>query len=389
MYRHPQGAIAVVHPDGAVEKFTATGVRNPKTSATAEKLASGHGRWERISNASPGLGAEHAASSVVPAPTVPEVERKSVPVPSGSRYRKPMDFNEAPVEDIPKYAADLAYHFQQKVDGVRAQLVIEPGKKPWFRSKAGEQLQSTTAAPVTRAILDHIGQLEGGQGYTVDGEIVNGKWHVFDMTVDGETRVPWETRMDRAKAWADAIGSDRVSALPVAKTKQEKLALAHAVRASGGEGVMMKRRDAGYDYGSRVSHSLKAKYVSTADVVVTKLRPDGKDSAEISVYDHGVLKRVGTVPLGGREKAEKVHEGDVIEVNYLYAMPGTHNMVQARMVKRRPDKRPNEATTDQLRKVSKDVLDREAIASGRHSPRRRPGESATEYALRTGLDPGT
>lgn len=382
MYRHPQGAIAVVHPDGSVEKFTATGVRNPKTSATAEKLAAGHGKWERISNDSPGLPPERSARAVVPAPTAPEVERKSVPAPSGSRYRKPMDFNEAPVEDIPKYAADPEWHFQQKVDGVRAQLVVEPGKKPWFRSKSGEQLQSTTAAPVTRAVLDHLGDLRGGSGYTVDGEIVDGKWHVFDMTVDGEERVPWETRMDRAKEWANQVASDRVSALPVAKTEQEKLALAHAIRANGGEGVMMKRRGSSYDYGNRVSHSLKAKYVSTADVVITKMRPDGKDSAEISVYDHGVLRRIGSVNLGGKEKGGKLKEGDVVEVNYLYSMPGSHNLVQARIMKKRPDKKPEEATTDQLRKVSKAVLDESAM-------RRSELRNRIENVLKTGIDNGT
>ena len=44
VYRHPQGKVVVVHPDGSHESYGPNGKKKP-TSATAEKLAAGYGGW--------------------------------------------------------------------------------------------------------------------------------------------------------------------------------------------------------------------------------------------------------------------------------------------------------------------------------------------------------
>lgn len=47
VYRHPQGSTITVYADGSLDARNARGKRK-KTSATAEKLASGHGLWVEV-----------------------------------------------------------------------------------------------------------------------------------------------------------------------------------------------------------------------------------------------------------------------------------------------------------------------------------------------------
>lgn len=378
VYRHKVGSIIIVKPDGSLTKYSAAGKKNPSTSATVEKLAAGHGAWQRIT-ALPGpvqaapvqdlstINFETAAEAVVVAK--PEIEAPSVPAPASAKHHVPMLFNEAPVTDIPKYAADPNWFFQQKVDGIRSQLVIAPGQKPWFRSKSGEQAASSTTAKIEKPILSKLGTPGDGPNYIVDGEMLDGKWYVFDLNVEGE-KMPWQERMQRAEAWVatvNAAGINNIVALPTARTQSEKLAMAAAVRNNGGEGVMMKRADAPYNFDQRVNHTLKAKFVSTADVVVTSLNPGGKDSITVGAHDeNGNLIPLGTVSKLGKEKQAGVGTlkvGDVIEVAYLYSTEkGT--LYQPRIIRSRPDAKPAQATTAQLRKVNKEVLEAGQVMPG-------------------------
>lgn len=374
VYTHKQGSTIIVTPDGSVFKYGPDG-KPKKTSATAAKLAVGHGAWEPV---------EASVPAPVKKPTEPPIESKpmtdlkpdkalvvsnvvepelpSKPTPAGAKKAVPMTFNEAPVAEVPQYIADPNFHFQQKVDGIRGQLVIQPGKAPWFRSKSGEQLQSSTAAKIVDPMLKSLGTMpEGGPTYTVDGELLDGKWYVFDLAVEGGEKQPWSERMTVAENWVNEMhkaGLKQIQALPTARTPEEKQALWDSVNASGGEGVMMKRTDAPYDYGKRVNHTLKAKITSTADVVVMDRNVNGKENAVIGLRGpDGQLNEIGTVSMLGKEKNGKVNVGDVIEVEYLWANPANNNLQQPRMVKLRPDKSADQATTNQLRFVSKDIVD--------------------------------
>lgn len=378
VYAHPQGSYIVAGPDGSVVKIGPDG-KPRKTSATAAKLAVGHGSWTPVELSVPApvkkpveppledkpIQDVPIEESVVVA-AKPEPELPSAPAPkTASKHQVPMTFNEAPVTDVPKYIEDPDFHFQQKVDGIRGQLVVEPGKKPWFRSKSGDALVNSSAAKITGPLLAKLGAQSDydGPAYTIDGELLDGKWYVFDVAVDGGEKVPWEDRMKTAEGWVaemHKLGLKQIQALPVARTPEEKRKLWDAVLASGGEGVMMKRKDAPYNYGQRVNHTLKAKITSTADVVVMERNIDGKENARIGIHINGTLVSIGTVSMQGKEKGGAVNVGDVIEVEYLWANPANHNLQQPRVVKRRPDKKPADATADQLRFVSKDVVDVEA-----------------------------
>lgn len=295
------------------------------------------------------------------APThVSEPELKSKPVPASVR-RIPMEFKETPVSSVPAYAEDGNYFFQQKVDGIRGQLVLDPGKKPWFRSKSGDQLQSSTAAKISGPLLAKLGAglPEGSPPVTVDGEMLDGKWYVFDMTV-GDQGLPWEKRMAMAEEWVAQLrkqGVTSIESLPTARTPEEKKALFEAIRAGGGEGIMIKRKNAKYKWGQRTDEILKAKITASADVVVIERNRGGKDNAVVGVYKNGKLTEVGSVSTIGKEKTGGISVGDVLEVEYLWAHDGTGKLTQPRIKKPRPDKNPLLATDSQFRFVNKEVVD--------------------------------
>lgn len=120
----------------------------------------------------------------------------------------------------------------------------------------------------------------------------------------------------------------------------------------------MKRRDAGYQGGRRVDHTLKAKVTATADVVVLERNRDGKDNAVFGMLVNGKMTEIGTVSTGGKDKAlGQIQVGDVVELEYLWASATSNQLTQPRIVRKRPDKTANDATdVTQLRFVDKAVL---------------------------------
>lgn len=361
VYAHPQGKHAYVLPDGSMVVYRPDGKRGT-SSATPQKLAAGYGGWTELT---PGTVQTSPAKSgqappLVAAPTAPLHVSAGAPAPAGSLPVAPMDFNEAPLSDVPRYIADPNYVFQQKVDGIRGVLVVEPGKAPWFASKKGDRLQSSTAAAVTAPMLAKMPATPAGSpAYRVEGEILNGKFHVFDMVVVGQESMPYSTRKAMADSWVDSVKPilPQVSAMQTATTAAEKQALWEKVLASGAEGVMMKRLDAPYNGGQRVSHTLKAKVTATADVVVLERNRGGKDNAVFGMRQNGHMVEIGTVSTGGKDKAlGQINVGDVLELEYLGASPGG-TLTQPRIVRKRPDKTANDATdVAQLRFVDKSVL---------------------------------
>jgi predicted ABC-type ATPase len=361
VYTHPQGKTIYVHPSGALEVFKPDGKRGT-SSATAAKLAAGHGGWSLLAAAptapaptpaaKPGLP---AAPPLVAAPTAPLQQSAGLPAPAGALPVTPMDFTEADLSEVPKAIADPDIVFQQKVDGIRGVLVLEPGRKPWFAGKKGERLVSSTAAKTTDPMLAALPATvpSGMPAVRIEGEVLNGKFHVFDMVVVGQESLPYETRQQMAEAWAQNSGLPQAVPLPTAKTAKEKQALWDAVLGSGAEGVMMKRRDAPYDGGQRVQHTRKAKITATADVVVLSVGVGGKANAEMGLRINGQTQSIGTVSTNGKGA---INVGDVVEVEYLWAMP-TGTLTQPRIVRVRKDKTAADLTdVSQLRVVDKTVL---------------------------------
>lgn len=339
-YTHPQGSTITLHDNGAIVKVNKAG-KVVSTSATAEKLAVGHGGWVEVESL------DAAAEAPAPKP------QQAAP----TKVLLPMKFKEAPVEELPKYVSDPQWIVQQKVDGVRAMLVMEGGERPWFRNGTGGVLSSATAQATTNPILAALpGHPDGEAGYTIDGEVLNGVYYVFDLIRHDLPEATLAYRLDALSVWHAAVVAAglgaRVQLLPTGFTVEEKAALGRAVLTEQGEGWIVKRLDSKYDFGSRVTHSLKLKITSTVDVVVMARNRDSKSNFVVGLHRDGVLTEVGCSSAIGKPDAQP---GDVIEVKYLY-VGADGRLVQPTVMRTRPDKAAADCTADQLRHVNKSVV---------------------------------
>lgn len=169
----------------------------------------------------------------------------------------------------------------------------------------------------------------------------------------------YRSRREALSVLARTLASPVVIEARSARSEDEKRAILRAVEASNGEGVMVKDLDAAYHPGKRVKHSVKVKFVKTADVVVTA-SSRGRNAAgretgafTIAITDEtGALVEVGSTSAIGKAHVEV---GDVIEVAYLYMGAGGR-LVQPRMMQRRDDKTAADCTAAQFPVYSKEVL---------------------------------
>lgn len=146
---------------------------------------------------------------------------------------------------------------------------------------------------------------------------------------------------------------ESVVAAPEARTTAGKLRMLAEVRAQQGEGVMLKRRDAGYDFDTRVDHSVKVKFRKTCECVVTERNADGSLNARLGMYDiDGKLVSVGGCSMIGKPDARP---GDVVEVEYLYATEAL-TLYQPSLWHIRTDKVPSDCTLDQLAPVDRSLI---------------------------------
>lgn len=340
-YAHPQGSTIAVYDNGSIVKTRPDG-KTTSTSATAEKLAAGHGGWTLIDG-------EPAAASVT-APTAPVAAPKVV--------LRPMKFAEAAVLDLPTYINDPAWILQQKVDGIRAQLVMQGGTAPWFRNGTGEALKSSTAAATAIPILKALPAHPDAPGYMVDGEILNGVFYAFDFLADNEPHAPLSQRLATLAVWYDAItdlGGDltkRITLLPTARTKAEKTLLALKVYEQGGEGWIAKNLTGTYNYGQRVEHSLKLKITTTVDCVVLDRNRNGKHNFVLGVWRDGALTEIGCASAIGKPDAAV---GAVVETKYLY-VGADGRLTQPTVLRLRTDKPAADCDDNALRFVNKAVL---------------------------------
>lgn len=279
--------------------------------------------------------------------------------------RLAMVYNEIDVTELGPWVIDDDVVFEQKVDGTRSLAVVvtdQNGKSHVrFLGRGGQALSHTAAMQhfkkIERALVEQFTK----QGECVlDGEIMidTGEYVVFDLPyleVQGTVLVSPENIYRERRQMLSALLSYvslPVRKIPWAQGEEAKMTLFKRVAENGGEGVMAKRLDSPYQPGRRVSHSVKVKFIKTADVVVMEVnRPDPQHgSISFGVYVDGELK-----PLSGCSAIGKpyVERGDVIEVAYLAYTGG---LVQPRMLQVRTDKKPEDCVIEQLPAYSKEVL---------------------------------
>jgi hypothetical protein len=342
-----------------------------------------------------------AAEQVLTSPTKTLVPRPAAPAatqPATGASRasdlsgyKPMTYMEikavnedgSPSADLLKFIKDDDYVFQQKIDGHRGTLVIEPGKAPWMKAKHGGVYNQSTNNPLAASLASHVAKTDIAKTdipFMVDGEMLNGKYHVFDLVVPGQESMPWEQRMKLAEQFVESMkstGYKNILALPSAMDASQKRELWDEVVRSGREGVVIKRKDAKYKQttssglSGKSAEVIKAKAWRTADVVVTAMgvgessgQTGGtKDNVHFGVWDSArkVMIPVGGAALAGREKklGRKLKIGDVIEVQYMDANASTFMLKQPQVIGLREDKTKEDTGTAQLQTVDKSLIDKQ------------------------------
>lgn len=272
---------------------------------------------------------------------------------------KGMRYESTEVDTVARYIADDAWSMEQKADGIRCIVRTDADGVASFFTHTGEPLKSGVRH--FPAIAEAVKVLKG---CVLDGELLDsGRLWLFDvMEVLGtDTRLlPQSARRDLLDTMQPALGGTVVAVLPQAVTATDKAALWAAVLAESAEGVVVKRRAATYQVGSkhtRTSDILKLKVTRTIDVVVTGRNTKGHLNAELGLYDdNGRLVHVGGCSMIGKTSVEI---GDVIEVTFLYVVdPAAPRLYQARMMRPRTDRTADSCSLDQLKGcfVSKTVL---------------------------------
>lgn len=326
-----------------------------------------------------GNGMQAPAPEAPPTPHVrPVVARVAPPTPNRASRRAKANLAEAAaLSDLPKYAADSRWWFQQKLDGHRVMIRVEDSV-PTALNRHGESYGHGCPANVLNCFKSGF----AGE-WIFDGELLGGVFVIFDiLKAGGEdlTELPYSARlMTLTRLMQGGSNEDGSSSQPIwtppatcvrliqtARTPEEKKTLAEAVIANNGEGLIAKRASAPYRCGRRTSDLLKIKLWSAAEVVVAETYRLGKDSIAIEIYHEGRLVPAGAVTMLGGAKTRimaGLTKGDVIEVKYLYVVNGvaggneSWKLVQTAFLKIRPDKTAEECTTAQLKVTSKDVLD--------------------------------
>jgi hypothetical protein len=117
-----------------------------------------------------------------------------------------------------------------------------------------------------------------------------------------------------------------------AMTPKAKRAFVKAMHESRAEGFVCKNRNAAYA-GGRAGQHFKCKFVTTASFIVgPKPAPkaaDGHRSIALYLLEENRQRFMGTV--GVPERYALPHEGQIVEVRYLYCHPGAEGkLIQAK-----------------------------------------------------------
>lgn len=270
---------------------------------------------------------------------------------------------QAELTSLQAYIDDDSWVMEQKLDGHRL-LLRSPGMDmaPTALTRSG----SLYTRKLPKEIMDFRfpeGEwaLDGELvGTVVNGHTVSSTFYIFDMPAwpgDAAGAMPLHLRRAALEMLLAQIRHP-FKLVPQARTRAEKISLAETSLKNNYEGLILKKADSPYRSGGRTPEWLKVKYVATADVVVTDVRADGKDSVGYAVYDNGALKPIGRASLIGKEKNGTIAPGDVLEVRYLYVGSDGRLYQPTIMRKRDPNEKPaTQCTIGQLKHVNKAVLE--------------------------------
>ena len=211
--------------------------------------------------------------------------------------------------------ADDSWCLQTKHDGKRVMIsktdgVVEGSNRKGLVVALPEELVSAFSPIPDQTILD--------------GELVGTTFHVFDATRREGRDLTDTPYVERLKAIIGlSLNGELVRCVETSRTATEKRAHLERVRASRGEGVVLKRLDALYRAGRPASggNQRKFKFTESATCVVTSASVS-KRSVQVGVTQNsdGTCRSVGSVTILPNFPIPPI--GAFVEVSYLYYFEG-------------------------------------------------------------------
>lgn len=218
---------------------------------------------------------------------------------------------------------------RDKYDGKRIAVAISP-------SEVRISNKSARACSMPASIVTAIQSLTSVEYFgpvlyvEADGELVGGKYHVFDIfAIDGSDlrHLPYETRaahyaklIKRNKALAGGNSVlDAIEAVETFYGTAAKRAAFERIEGRNGEGVVFKRRDMVYAPGRPNSGgpALKFKFKESSTAICLGDSSDGKRSIRLGLLSsEGEMVNVGKVTVPPNQPVPQPN--DLVEVQYLY-----------------------------------------------------------------------
>jgi len=246
-----------------------------------------------------------------------------------------------PIDDPEPLLKDEGFYLQPKHDGKRL-LIHKQGFNITGINRRGLECGFPESIRMAAVALPH--------NFLLDGEAVGDTLHVFDILELGLTDLrllPYKARLLRL---LDLLASGQQSAIQWVENRtgrESKRRAFDELKSNNAEGVVFKRIAAPYSPGRPNSggDQFKFKFVETASVIVNAINL--KRSVGIAVWEGGTLVSAGNVTVPADQLIPQV--GDVVEVRYLYAMPGSGSLFQPVYLGVRDDIMAAECTRDQLK----------------------------------------
>lgn len=253
-----------------------------------------------------------------------------------SGYR-PQLLNPVEENDLQHYMNHDGWMLQEKKDGERRFLIFKDGE-----AMGANRDGLTVALPAGLANeLLELADLEGSQEheFVLDGEACGDDFHAFDLLVDrGEDirHLSAEVRHQRLQRMINEHGFVYISAVESFYGEEQKRNAAAILRNENAEGFVLKDRNSKYvaNRPSSLGDQLKFKFYAEATVRIEGVNT-GKRSVRMQMLDGDRLVDVGNVTVPANLPIPT--EGEMVDVRYLYAMPGG-SLIQPVLMKARPDK---------------------------------------------------
>jgi bifunctional non-homologous end joining protein LigD len=174
--------------------------------------------------------------------------------------------------------------------------------------------------------------------------------HVFDILELEQSdirKIPYRDRLVKLLNLLASAQQTGIQWVATISGHEAKTRFFDQLREDNAEGVVFKRIGAPYSPGRPNSggDQFKYKFVETASVIVNAINT--KRSVAIAVWENAKLVPCGNVTIPADQPIPQI--GDIAEVRYLYAMPGSGSLFQPVYLGTRDDIASVECTRDQIK----------------------------------------